>query len=86
MAKYCQKARSPNYLRVNQYSTSQNLFPPISFISTLITFSTSAGPPKGSPGIVLAKIFFNVFRFVAVLNVFLRQQPCQIESPISSPV
>jgi len=75
-AKYCQlEAGSPNYRRVNQYSTSQNLFTPISSISTLITFSSSAGPPKGSPGIVLAKKrfrsnlihfnsnhFFNLFR------------------------
>jgi len=54
-AKYCQEAGSPNYRRVNQYSTSQNIFAPISSISTLNTFSSSAGPPKESPGIVLAK-------------------------------
>jgi len=48
---------------------SKNLFYQMSFISTLITFSTSAGLPKGSPGRVLAKNF-SVSRLAYVISRF----------------
>jgi len=43
--------RSPDRLQ------SKKVFTPIVFISTQITFSTSAGPPEWLPGRVLANLF-----------------------------
>jgi len=69
--------------KVAQYSTNQKT---VSLYFNSNHFFNLSRSSKRVTRWSISQNIFNVFRFADVLNVFLRQQPCQIESPISSPV